>query len=301
MKKTISLVGLFAMLAGAVFAHGDDSHFAKRQDVTVKVTKVSGNVYMLQGRGGNIAAINGPDGILIVDDDYKAVSEKLAAALKELGSATPRFILNTHWHGDHTEGNEFFGKQSSMILAHVNVRKRLLDPPVIFGMKTAPYSPFALPMMTYTESMSIFLNGEEVKLVHYPNGHTDGDTVVFFKNANVVHLGDDFFVARFPFVDLDSGGSVQGLINNVGSLIATLPADAKLIPGHGPLATLDDLKSFRQLLVETSQIVQDAMKAGKTLDEIKKAGLPEKYNEAGSGFLKTDMWLEIVHRSYSRK
>ena len=288
------------VLATGVFAHGDDSHFEKRQDITVKVTKVSGNVYMLQGRGGNIAAITGPDGILIVDDDYKAVSEKLAVALKDLGSATPRFILNTHWHGDHTEGNEFFGKQS-MILAHVNVRKRLLDPPVIFGMKTAPYSPFALPMMTYTESMSIYLNGEEVKAVHYPSGHTDGDSVVFFKNANVVHLGDDFFVGRFPFVDLDSGGSVQGLINNVASLVATLPADAQLIPGHGPLATLDDLRSFHGMLVETSKIVQDAMKAGKTLDDINKAGLPDKYKEAGSGFIKTDQWIEIVHRSYSRK
>jgi glyoxylase-like metal-dependent hydrolase (beta-lactamase superfamily II) len=300
MRRTISLAAVLAMLASMGLAHGDNSHFEKRQDVTVKVTNITGNVYLLQGRGGNIAAINGPDGILIVDDDYKVVSEKLAAALKELGSATPRFILNTHWHGDHTEGNEFFGKQS-MIVAHVNVRKRLLDPPVIFGMKTAPYLPVALPIVTYTETMSIFLNGEEVKLVHYPNGHTDGDSIVYFKNANVVHLGDDFFVGRFPFVDIDSGGSVQGLINNVASLIASLPADAKVIPGHGPLATLEDLKSYQQILVDTSKIVQGAMKAGKTLDEIKKAGLPEKYKEAGSGFIKTDNWLEIVHRSYSKK
>ena len=149
--------------------------------------------------------------------------------------------------------------------------------------------------------MTIHLNGEEIKLVHYPNGHTDGDTVVFFTKANVVHFGDNFFVGRFPFVDVDSGGSVQGLINNISSLMKTIPADAKLIPGHGPLATIDDLKAYHQLLVESSKVVIDAMKKKKTLDEIKKAGLPDKFKTAGSGFIKTDMWIEIVHRSYSKK
>jgi cyclase len=296
MRKVISTLLLASMSAMSVFAHGDDSHFENRQDVTVKVTKVAGNVYMLQGRGGNIGAIVGADGILIVDDDYKAISEKLRDALKDLGSATPKFIFNTHWHGDHTEGNVFFGKDS-IIVAHTNVRKRLLDPPVIFGQKTEPYAPFAVPMVTYDQSMSIHFDGDEVKAVHYPSGHTDGDTVVFFTKANVVHLGDDFFVGRFPFVDLDSGGSVQGMINNVASLIKTIPADAKLIPGHGPLATIDDLKAYHQLLVESSKIVQDEMKKGKSLDEIKKAGLPEKFKEAGSGFIKTDAWIETVYKS----
>jgi glyoxylase-like metal-dependent hydrolase (beta-lactamase superfamily II) len=288
------------LLPVAGLAHGDDSHSPVRQDVTVKVSKVTGNVYLLQGRGGNIGALTGPEGILIVDDDYKLVSEKLRDALKGLGSASPKFILNTHWHGDHTEGNEFFGKES-IIVAHANVRKRLLDPPIIFGQKTAPYPSFALPVVTYTESMSLHLNGEEVRLVHYPNGHTDGDTVVFFKNANVVHLGDDFFIGMFPFIDLDSGGSVQGVIANVRSLIATIPPDARLIPGHGPLATLDDLKTFHQMLVDTAKIVEDQMKAGKTLDEIKKAGLPAKYDALGKGFVKTDFWIDILHRSYSKK
>ena len=132
--------------------------------------------------------------------------------------------------------------------------------------------------------MSLHINGEEVQLVHYPNGHTDGDTIVFFKNANVVHLGDDFFVGRFPFVDIDSGGSVQGMINNIAALIKVIPSDAKLIPGH-----------------DTSNIVQAGMKANKSLDEIKKAGLPEKYASWGSGFIKTDFWIDTVYRSYSKK
>ncbi|MEO6334116.1 MAG: MBL fold metallo-hydrolase, partial [Pyrinomonadaceae bacterium] len=286
MRRSFTILGLLAICAAQLLGHGDDSHFANRQDLQVKTTKVTGNVYMLQGKGGNVGALVGMDGILIVDDDYKAISTKLAAALKELGSATPRFVFNTHWHGDHTGGNEFFGKDS-IIMAHVNVRKRLLDPPVIFGEKTAPYLPFALPIVTYTESMTLYINGEEVRAVHYPNGHTDGDSVIFFKNANVVHLGDDFFNGFYPFVDLDSGGSVQGMINNVAALIKQIPADAKLIPGHGPLATLDDLKAYHQTLVETSNLVQAEMKKGKSLDDIKKAGLPEKYKKWGSFFIKT--------------
>ncbi len=300
MQRLISLVVIFAFSFLSVLPHGNNMHFPDSQDVQIKTTKITENIYMLQGRGGNIGAIVGPDGILIVDDDYKAVSEKLSAALKELGSANPRFILNTHWHGDHTEGNEFFGKQS-IIVAHSNVRKRMMDPPVIFGRQTAPYSSYALPLVTYTETVSIHVNGDEVRAVHFPNGHTDGDTIVFFTKANVVHLGDDFFVGRFPFVDLDSGGNVQGLINNIGALLVRIPADAKLIPGHGPLSTHADLKNYHSILVETSKIVQDGMKAGRTLDDLKKAGLPEKFKEAGSGFIKTEQWIETIYKSYSKK
>jgi glyoxylase-like metal-dependent hydrolase (beta-lactamase superfamily II) len=250
MRKITTIVTLIAAVTFQVMAHGDNSHFENRQDVEVRTSKINGNVYMLQGRGGNVGALVGMEGILIVDDDYKAMSEKLASSLKQLGSEKPRFVLNTHWHGDHTEGNIFFGKDS-IIVAHVNVRKRLLDPPVLFGRKPDLYPSYALPMVTYTESMTININGEDVRAVYFPNGHTDGDTVVFFKNANVVHLGDDFFVGRFPFVDLASGGSVQGLINNVGELIRQIPADAKIIPGHGPLSTLVDLKAYHQTLIDT--------------------------------------------------
>ena len=301
MRRTISALILISLFSTLAFGHGNDSHFPKQhQDIVVKTSNVSGNVYMLQGRGGNVGAVVGPEGILIVDDDYKAVSQKLAAALKELGSDKPRFVLNTHWHGDHTEGNEFFGKDST-IVAHINVRKRLMEPPVIFGRPTPPYPSFALPIVTYTESMSIHMNGEEIRLVHYPNGHTDGDTVVFFDKAKVVHFGDTFFVGRFPFVDIDSGGSVQGLINNIGALIAKVPADWKLIPGHGPVSTHADLKNYHATIVDSVKIVTDAMKAGKSLEEIQKAGLPERFKEAGSGFIKTDAWIATVHRSYSMK
>lgn len=299
MKIVLSLFLLFVLFSTAL-PHGNNSHFPVQQDVVVKTSKVNGNVYMLQGRGGNVGALVGSDGILIVDDDYKQVSEKLAAALKDLGSATPRYVLNTHWHGDHTQGNEFFGKTST-IVAHANVRKRLSEPFTRGGQLVAASPAVAWPVVTYTSEMSIYFSGEEVRLVHYPSGHTDGDTVVFFKGSNVVHLGDDFFVGRFPFVDLESGGSVQGLINNIGSLLTAIPADAKLIPGHGPVSTHADLKTYHAMLVETAKIVQDAMKAGTSLDDIKKAGFPEKFNEAGSGFVKTPTWIETIYQSYSKK
>jgi len=300
MRRITALVVLFALAALPVLPHGDDSHFPNQQDVEFKTTNVSGNVYMLQGRGGNIGAINGSDGILIVDDDYRTMSQKLSDALKALGSAKPRFILNTHWHGDHTEGNEFFGKDST-IFAHVNVRKRMSQVNTIFG-REVPASPIhAWPIITYTESMGIYVNGEEIKAVHFPSGHTDGDTVVFFTKANVVHLGDDFFVGRFPFVDLESGGSVQGLIHNIATLITLIKPDAKLIPGHGPLSTIDDLRAYYRMLVDTSNIVQDGMKAGKSLDDLKKAGFPEKFKEAGSGFVKIDQWIETIYKSYSKE
>lgn len=294
---SLLIVGLFV---SAVFGHWDASHFENQQEVTIKVTKVSGNVYMLQGRGGNVGAIAGDDGILIIDDDYKNVSAKLRDALKELGSPFPKFILNTHWHADHTEGNLSFGKES-IIIAQTNVRKRLSQVNTILGETVQPYPSFAWPMMTYDESISLHFDGDDIKAVHYPSGHTDGDSVIFFAKANVVHMGDDFFAGRFPFVDLDSGGSVQGMINNVASILAKIPSDTKLIPGHGPLSTVQDLENYHDTLVETAKIVQDGMKKKKSLDELKKAGLPDKYKAYGSGFIKTDIWIETVYKSYSKK
>lgn len=300
MRKFLFLGIMLSLCVSMALAHGDGSHSENKQDVQFKVTKVNGNVYLLQGRGGNIAALVGMDGILIVDDDYRDLSEKLRDALKELGSASPKFIFNTHWHGDHTEGNQFFGKDS-LIIAHDNVRVRLSQENNIFGSKTKPYAALALPVITYAQSVSVHFDGEDVKAMHFPNGHTDGDSVIFFPKANVVHLGDDFFAGRFPFIDLENGGSVQGLIRNIGELIKQIPADAKIIPGHGGISTLDDLKSYHQMLLETSDFVQKTMKKKKILDEVKKAGLPEKYKSWGEGFIKTDAWITTIFNSYSKK
>jgi glyoxylase-like metal-dependent hydrolase (beta-lactamase superfamily II) len=270
--------------------------------VQIKSTKIAGNVYMLEGAGGNIGVSVGPDGILIVDDQFAPLADKIKASLKTLGQGKLRFILNTHWHGDHTGSNATFGPEAT-IVAHDNVRKRLSsEQRSEFFKSTTPASPKeALPVITFDQSLTVHFNGEEIRAIHFPSGHTDGDSVIFFTTSNVVHLGDDFFAGRFPFVDLESGGSVEGLTKNIGELITKIPADAKLIPGHGPISTLDDLKAYHRMLVETTAIVRDKIAAKKTLDQIKSEGLPAEWNSWGTGFIKTDLWLEIVYRSLTAK
>jgi len=293
-KSTTSLftLCLFACLA---FAQGQD--FSK---VQIKATKVAGNVYMLEGSGGNIGVSVGPDGILIVDDQFAPLADKIKAALKELGQGKLKFVINTHWHGDHTGGNPVFGVDST-IVAHTNVRKRLgMESTNRAGQKVPAAPKEALPVITFDESLSVHFNGEEIKAVHYPNGHTDGDGVIFFTQSNVVHMGDDFFAGMFPFVDLSSGGSVEGLVRNVGNALTKIPANAKIIPGHGPISTVEDLKAFHQMLIETVDVVRKQMQSGKSLDDIKAAGLPSKYDSWGKGFINAPTWIETIQKSLSK-
>lgn len=284
----VSLV-LSCLLAGSAAAQERD--WSK---VEMKATKVAGQVYMLEGLGGNIGVSVGSDGLLIVDDQYAPLADKIKAALKELGQGKLKFVLNTHWHGDHTGSNAAFSVDAP-IVAHENVRKRLAAGQMLRGNKVEPAPAEALPVVTYEQSVSIHFNGEEIKVLHFPHGHTDGDSVVFFTGSNVIHMGDHFFVGRFPFVDLESGGSVSGYTANVGKVIAMAPADAKIIPGHGPLASLEDLKSYHRMLVETSGLVREKIAAGKTLDQIKGEGLPEAWASWGSGFINTEAWLTTIY------
>ncbi len=296
LKKLVALSFILSSCASLSFAHG--KHENQTQEVKVKTVKITDNVYMLQGRGGNIGVSTGADGIVIVDDDYAQVTPKIAEALKLLGSEKPRFIFNTHWHGDHTQGNNFFGKDS-IIIAHANVRQRLATEAIFRGTKFIPYPKFALPTITFDQSTRIHFNDEDILALHYPNGHTDGDAVIFFTKANVVHTGDDFVVNRFPFVDMESGGSLAGLTKNIGDLVGKIPANAKIIPGHGDLSTHADLKNYHQMILETTDIVQKGIIGGKTLEGIKKDGLPAKYETWGSGFIKADAWIETIYKSLS--
>ncbi|MGI9165685.1 MAG: MBL fold metallo-hydrolase [Pyrinomonadaceae bacterium] len=266
--------------------------------VEVKSTKVAGNVYMLEGSGGNIGVSVGADGILIVDDQFAPLADKIKAALKTLGEGKLKFVLNTHWHGDHTGGNAVFGPEAP-IIAHDNVRNRLAtEQKSEFFKRSTPASPKeALPVITFGQSLSVHFNGEEIRVIHFPHGHTDGDSVIFFTGSNVVHMGDDFFAGRFPFVDLESGGNVEGLIKNVGEILAKLPAGVKIIPGHGPISTAEDLKLYHRMLVETSEVVRKKLAANKTLDQIKTEGLPEEWKAWGTGFIKTEVWIETIYRS----
>jgi glyoxylase-like metal-dependent hydrolase (beta-lactamase superfamily II) len=289
----LTVVLLFAVSARA------QTDFSK---VEIKATKVAGNVYMLEGSGGNIGVSVGDDGLLIVDDQFAPLADKIRAALKGLADKKLRFILNTHWHGDHTGGNVAFGPEAT-IIAHDNVRKRLAteQKSAVFNRTTPPSPKEALPVITFNNSLSVHFNGEEIRAIHFPQGHTDGDSVIFFSSSNVVHLGDDFFAGRFPFVDLESGGTVEGLIKNIGELIEKIPAGAKLIPGHGPISTLDDLKSYHRMLQQTTEIVRQKIAAGKTVDQIKTEGLPAEWAPWGAGFIKTDRWVETIYKSFTAK
>ena len=269
--------------------------------IEIKTTKVAGNVYMLEGvggfAGGNIGVSAGPDGILIVDDQFAPLADKIREALKGIGNHKLRFVLNTHWHGDHTGSNPVFGPEAT-IIAQSNVRRRLENGGVVLGNKIDPVTKEALPVITFDESLSIHLNGEEIRTLHVPNGHTDGDSVIFFTGSNVVHMGDQFFNGAFPFVDLDSGGSVDGYVKNVATVLEKLPADAKVIPGHGPLATIDDLKKYHRMLVETTGFVMKRMHEGKTAEQIKAEGLPAEWKSYGAGFIKEAIWIDTIVKGH---
>lgn len=264
--------------------------------VQIKTTKVAGSVYMLEGAGGNIGVSVGEDGIILIDDQYAPLAPKIEAALRAVSDKPVKYVLNTHWHGDHTGGNESFGKQAPVI-AHTNVRKRLAQGRNEPGRETPPAPKAALPVITFDDRLMIHINGEDVRAVHYPHGHTDGDVVIFFTSSNVVHMGDHFFNGRFPFIDLGSGGSARGLIRNVDAVIAAVPADVKIIPGHGALASLSDLKSYSAMLKDTVKIVEAQMKKGRTPAQMKSDKVLAKYEALSWQFINADSFIETIHRS----
>jgi glyoxylase-like metal-dependent hydrolase (beta-lactamase superfamily II) len=262
-----------------------------------KITEVRAGLYMLQGKGGNVALSVGADGMLMVDDDYAEMSPALAKAVDSLGGNL-KFVLNTHWHRDHTGGNAGVGKQATLV-AHSSVRKRLMTRQEIshFKMVQEPQPEAALPVITVDDSLSFHFNGQEIAVRHYPGGHTDGDLVVYFTGSKVVHMGDHYFAGMFPFVDIDSGGNVLRMAENVAAIIETLPADVKVIPGHGPLSDLQALKDYHAMLVGTTAQVRAARDAGKTLEQIQADGLPDTWQAWTDGFIDTPSWIAFIYRS----
>ncbi|MGH9915451.1 MAG: MBL fold metallo-hydrolase, partial [Pyrinomonadaceae bacterium] len=239
--RRLSLASLFlAVLFVAPALAQQEPDFSK---VKIKVTKVSGNIYMLEGEGGNIAASVGEDGIVIVDDQFAPLADKIQAALKSLNITDKpvRFVINTHYHGDHAGGNLPFSNAGSTIIAQDNVRKRLESGGTAgnggsIHSESKPVDKAALPIITFEHDVTVHLNGEDIRALHFPAGHTDGDSIIFFPKNNVVHMGDDFVRYGFPFIDVASGGSVQGMIDAMEKAMRQLPADVKVIPGHGALS-----------------------------------------------------------------
>jgi len=281
-------VGMVMLIAG-LLTHGQQPDFSKTE---MKTTHVAGNVYLLQGEGGNIGVSAGPDGVLIVDDEFAPLAEKIQAAMTAINPGKLKFVINTHFHGDHTGSNPYFGRQAP-IIAQANVRIRL-------GAGKDDKRE-GLPVVTFNDTLSVHFNGEEIKLVHAPHGHTDSDTLIFFTKSNVVHMGDQFFSGRFPNIDLGGGGDVRGYIRNVENAMKMIPPDAKIIPGHGPLSGMKEMKEFHEMLVTTAGIVEKAIADGKSFQQVKAQGLPARWKSWEAPTERTDRWLDILYRGLSRK
>lgn len=272
--------------------------------VRVQVLPVSSGVSMLLGAGGNIAVSYGDDGVFLVDDQYAPLNPKILAAVASLSQKPVRFVLNTHWHGDHTGGNEPLGKAGVLIVAHDNVRKRMSTEQFIsaFNLRQPPSPALALPVVTFTDAVTFHLNGDEVYAFHIPPAHTDGDAIVVFRRANVVHMGDTFFKDRYPFIDLDTGGSLAGMIEAANRVLALCDGQTKIIPGHGALATRTDLESYRDMLVTARDRVAGLVREGKTVEQIVAAKpLAHLDGTWGTGFINPETFLRILHRDLSRK
>ncbi len=294
------LLAFVVVFATGLAALAQDQDFSK---VQIKVSKVAGSVYMLEGGGGNIGASVGDDGIVVVDDQYAPLADKIQAALKGITDKPIRFIINTHYHEDHTGGNAYFQKQAP-IIAQDNVRKRLenggtagVGPGGAVHFDAKPQPKEALPIITFDHDVTVHLNGEDIRALYFPAGHTDGDSVIFFPKSNVVHMGDDFVTYGFPFIDVDSGGSIDGMIDGVEKVIAQVPPDVKVIPGHGPLSNLDDVRAYLKMLKETREVVATALKKHQTLAQMKQAKLLDPWKKYSGDFINEDAFLETLYNS----
>ena len=283
------------LLAGMAF--GQDTDFSK---VEIKVVPVAGGVSMLVGQGGNIGVTSGKDGTFLIDDQFAPLLPKIRAAVKTLGDAPIRFVVNTHFHGDHTGGNALLGESGAVIIAQENVRKRLgierVNPQT--KERTPPQPPSAWPLVTYLDGVTLFLNGDELEVTHVLRAHTDGDSIVRFKKANVVHMGDVFFNGNYPFIDVDSGGSVDGVIAAVDRVLPTIDAGTKVIPGHGALGTKADLQAYRDVVAAIRDRVKALIAQGKTLDQVIAAKPTAQWDgKWGKGFMGPDVFVSFVYRS----
>jgi glyoxylase-like metal-dependent hydrolase (beta-lactamase superfamily II) len=267
----------------------------------MKVSRLAANVYMIEGAGGNIGASVGDDGIVLVDDEVEPLVEQTMAALRRISDKPVRFVINTHYHDDHTGGNAYLQKLAP-IVAHDNVRKRLESGGISGNgssmhneVKPAPTE--ALPTLTFANEIKLHVNGEHIRVLHFPAAHTDGDAIVFFSRANVVHMGDIFVTYGFPFVDIPSGGSIDGMIDAVEKVIAQVPPNVKIIPGHGSLSTVDDLRSYLAMLKATRNVVATALANGNTLDQMRRAKILDPWKKYSGDFVSEDAFLETLYNS----
>lgn len=271
---------------------------AQPTDVKITAEVVAPGVNVLFGQGGNIGVSHGEDGTVLIDDQFAPLTPKIQAAIAALGAAPVKFLINTHWHGDHTGGNENFGKAGALIMAHDNVRVRMATPQTR-GERTTPASPkVALPVVTYHDGLSLHLNGDEVRTYHMHDAHTDGDSIVIWKKANVVHMGDLYFnKVTLPFIDLNSGGNAKGMLAAIEKTLKLINPQTKIIPGHGPMASYADLQGYRDMLKTVIDAVQAGITAKKTLPDIQALKPAAKWDTNPQAFIRGDAFVEAVYKS----
>lgn len=278
-------------------ASGQDDYF---DAVTIKTTQVTEGIYVLEGEGGNIGLCVGPDAAFLIDDQFAPLTEKIKAAVAKVTDQPIRFVFNTHYHGDHTGGNENLRNDGSIVISHETTRERMTQTIFneVFGRDVAPGPEGGLPDITFDRSMTFHLNGQTIDVVHVPSAHTDGDAFVHFREADVLHCGDLFFNGRFPFIDTGAGGSIDGSIGAVDSLLARATENTRIVPGHGPVGTRADLLAFQEMMKESRAIVQKAIDAGTELNEFVLSKPLAKFDDPwGKQNLPTDMFVRIVHAS----
>jgi glyoxylase-like metal-dependent hydrolase (beta-lactamase superfamily II) len=271
-------------------------------DVKIGTVEVAPGIHMLTGRGGNIGVSTGSDGVALIDDQYAPLSERILAAVGKLQQGPVRFVVNTHGHGDHTGGNEPLGRSGALIVAHDAVRRRMSVDQFMkaFDRQVPAAPPAALPVVTFGIDTTLHWNGESIHAIHVPRAHTDGDAIVHFEKANVLHLGDVYFAGRYPFIDLDSGGSLVGMIQAVDLALGIANPKTRIIPGHGPLSDRAGLVAYRDVLTHARERISDAIEAGKSLEQVlAEKPLAEFDAEWGSGFITPDGFLKIVYTSLS--
>lgn len=295
MRISFSTLALLLVLPLASAAQ--DKDYSK---IEVSATPLRGSTFLLTGAGGNIVASVGADGVFLIDDQFAPLADKIRASLDSLGKGPVRFVMNTHWHGDHTGGNESFGRGGAVIVAHENVRKRMSSEQFIeaFGSKVAPSPDAALPVVTFADGVSLHFNGDAATAVHVAKAHTDGDALVKFTQANVLHMGDTFFHQAYPFIDVSSGGSIDGLISAIDIGISLCDADTIVIPGHGPRTDRGGLQAYRELLATARAAVAALKAAGKTEEETIAAKPTASTDEAlGKGFIKPDGFVRFIYQT----
>jgi glyoxylase-like metal-dependent hydrolase (beta-lactamase superfamily II) len=262
----------------------------------IRVERIAPGVAVLFGRGGNIGVSYGPDGNILIDDQYAPATERVVAAVRTLDADPIRFVINTHWHGDHTGGNENLGRAGTIIFAHDNVRLRMTMEQLVRGERVPPSPTGALPVITFSQDLTFHLNGDDIRAIHVDHAHTDGDSLIHWTRANVLHMGDTFFNGLLPFIDLDSGGSIDGAIAAAERGLRLANAETRIIPGHGPMARRADLVAYVAMLRDVRSRVAAAIRQRRTLPQIQALRIADRYGRRGA-FISPESFIETVYRS----